>query len=213
MQKSNVVTTFRVVHLLTFVILFFTACQYSLEKVEKKDDKGNIVERFTIDPKTRLKQGAYQRLFAQTGGVYELSQYDKGVPTGEQKLFYESGKVAEIRHLDAAGHYSGPYQAFFEDGKPKAAGQYVNNAMQGEWLNYHPNGQLKERVQFNNNIENGIFVEYHPNGKIAAKGTYLDGDHEQGALEIFDTTGTLIKKMNCEMGVCHTIWAKDSLVK
>ena len=49
-------------------------------------------------------------------------------------------------------------------------------------------------------------MEYFRNGNLKAEGSYLDGDNEHGLLKLYDETGRLIRKMECEQGVCRTFW-------
>ena len=45
--------------------------------------------------------------------------------------------------------------------------------------------------------------------KTKAAGNYLAGDNEHGELKLFDENGELIKKMNCNNGLCQTSWTKE----
>ena len=98
---------------------------------------------------------------------------------------------------------------YFESGQIKQEGVYKNGETIGEWKGYYENGQLKEIVTYSKNLENGPFKEYYKNGKLKTEGTYRDGDNEDGLLKEYDETGTLIKKKECKMGVCNTIWSKE----
>ena len=81
--------------------------------------------------------------------------------------------------------------------------------MYGEWKRYYPNGQLMEVVTFAENAENGPFVEYYKNGNKKAEGTYRNGE-ENGLLKKFSLAGEHIRSMNCEDGICRTIWKADN---
>jgi len=82
-----------------------------------------------------------------------------------------------------------------------------------KWKRYYDSGELMEIVNFVENEENGPFVEYYKNGNKKATGNYLDGDNEHGELELFDEQGELIKKMNCNKGICRTSWTKEADTK
>ena len=66
-----------------------------------------------------------------------------------------------------------------------------------------------EEVSFQDNQENGPFTEYHENGQLKAEGYYQEGDNEHGLLKIYDKQGELVKTMNCQHGVCRTVWEKN----
>ncbi|MEM1220411.1 MAG: hypothetical protein AAGH79_15925, partial [Bacteroidota bacterium] len=83
------------------------------------------------------------------------------------------------------------------------------NVMDGVWKNFYPDGQVAAVTTFANNEENGPFEEYYRNGKMAAKGSYVGGEFEQGVLELFAEDGSLQKKMECERGICRTVWTAE----
>ena len=188
------------------VVLSFCACN-GLKTVEKKDEQGHVLERYTIDPKTQAKQGLCETFYPE-GQKASESSYVNGVLQGRKTLFYPDGKVQQYQNFDKNGVISGEYQSFHENGQLKAVGQYSGGAMNGTWHFYYATGQLKETVYFVNNEENGFFMEYHENGQIAAEGTYKN-NLEEGLLKTYDINGQCIKQMMCQAGVCQTIWKKD----
>ena len=104
----------------------------------------------------------------------------------------------------------GEFKKYFDSGVLKVEGNYVENYMEGSWRVYYPSGQLKEDVTFSKNIENGPFIEYHENGNLKAEGNYLNGDFEHGELKLYNKGGELEKIMDCNAGICHTRWKKES---
>ncbi len=144
------------------------------------------------------------------GSIMEEATFKNGKMNGERILYDSAGHIVSKEFI-VNDLFEGPYTSYYSNGQIKSQGQYKNNEMSGTWSFYYPSGQLKEEVEFENNKENGPFVEYHKNGKISAKGNYLDGDQEHGLLQLYDSTGTLERKMNCTHGICKTIWTPDSL--
>ncbi|MEM9991980.1 MAG: hypothetical protein AAF738_09455, partial [Bacteroidota bacterium] len=137
------------------------------------------------------------------------SSYLADTLQGERKLYYADGGVHYLeRYKD--GQYHGKYEAFHPNGQLALVGNYVQNMMQGEWIGYYENGQMKERVQFEDNLENGAFTEWYENGNRKATGTYSGGDKEHGELFLYDETGILTRKMNCEHGRCATTWKRPA---
>lgn len=189
------------------LILLFFACGET-ERIKVRDEQGNIIEDYWRNKTDFGKQGLYVAFYPE-GGKEEEANYVRDTLDGERKIYYPNGQVQIIEHYQM-GLFQGVYQAFYESGKLELEGNYVDNVMMGSWKRYYENGQLLEDVQFENNEENGPFIEYHENGKLKTKGAYKDGDHEHGLLEMYDTTGLLERKMNCDMGVCHTIWLRDT---
>lgn len=191
--------------LLGIVLLSF-GCKNGLETVETKDDFGYLI-KYTRSKKDFAKEGLYVKLNPD-GSKYEEAQYKADLLHGERKIYGESGNV-EILENYLAGKFEGSYQQFYENGKLQLEGLYVNNLATGDWKKYYKSGQLMEIVAMKDNMENGRFIEYHENGNLKTEGTYLDGDNEHGELKLYNEAGKLIKKMNCERGICRTSWEKE----
>ena len=187
-------------------LLMFTACTQLL-KIEQKDEEGNVFERYSVHKETNQKEGLYERFYAD-GTVEEEATYIHDTLDGPRKLFHPNGQLAIIENY-SMGQFVGAYESFYEDGAPEITGQYLENVMDGVWKNFYPDGQVAAVTTFADNQENGPFEEYYRNGKMAAKGTYLEGEFEQGVLELFAEDGSLQKKMECQRGICRTVWTAE----
>ena len=181
-------------------------CGSGLEMVTNKSTSGKIKEQYTINPKTKEKEGLYKS-FDSEGAIIEEATYKANLLNGERRIYYENGNVQSLETF-VAGEHQGRYLSFYDSGKIELQGDYLDGKMEGEWKAYYPNGQLKEIVQFRINNENGAFIEYYEHGKLKAECNYLDGDNEDGLLKLYDEKGELERKMKCEKGVCRTIWSK-----
>ncbi|MBI1227678.1 MAG: hypothetical protein GC192_20760 [Bacteroidetes bacterium] len=190
----------------SFAILFLAACS-NFDTVEKKDENGKLLEKYTINKKTKKKEGEYFAFYP-NGQKLEESFYLNDSLNGERKLYHENGQLESIT-THANGMFEGKYQKFDENGKLLNEGQYVNNEMSGVWKKWFDTGELAEEVTFVANLENGPFKEYFKNGKIKTEGIYVEGDNEQGELKIYDEEGELEKKMYCEFGICAETWSKE----
>ena len=191
---------------LVFVVFAFSNCS-NVDVVENKDEAGRIIERYTVDKKTRLKDGLHETFYV-GGSKSEESNYKNGMLKGEQIFYYENGQIQEVRNFDKEGNFSGVYKSYHETGKLKSEGQYINGSMSGKWKFFYRTGNIKEIVHFRDNVENGPFVEYYENGKISAEGTYVN-ELEHGVLKKYNDKGELTSQMQCEDGVCHTVWKSD----
>jgi antitoxin component YwqK of YwqJK toxin-antitoxin module len=187
-----------------FILIPLCSCN-NVNIVENKNEAGQLVERYAVDPKTKLKEGLHNTFFAENGGKCEESNYKAGVLRGEQIFYYENGQVKERRNFDENGSFTGIFKSYFDNGHLKSEGQYDNGAMDGKWKFFFKSGNIKEIIFYKNNVENGAFIEYHENGKIAAEGTYLN-ELENGVLKIYDEKGTLTMQKQCENGICRTTW-------
>jgi antitoxin component YwqK of YwqJK toxin-antitoxin module len=180
--------------------------------VEKKSPEGLLIERYAvINVKGQeVKHGKYER-FDEQGKLAEQSTYDHGKLNGIRNL-YQSG-ILESEETRVNDQFNGPYKAYHPNGKLKMEANYIKDVITGNVKVYYPSGTLKEIVRFADNVEDGPFTEYFENGKIKAEGTYKqsDGAVEDGELKLYDTTGMMIRIMNCELGKCTTKWVKDSI--
>lgn len=200
-----------------YFVLFFVctlmACSSDLETVESKDELGYTI-KFTRSKKDFSKQGVYTKLFP-NGGLYEQANYVNDTLHGERKLFYENGNIEVLENYNM-GKFISPYKSYFENGNLQQEGFYENNIAVGEWKKYYGNNQLMEVVTLVENEENGPFKEFYENGNKKAEGEYKGFDtdmnrpREHGLLLMYDESGTLTRKMNCNMGICRTIWTLEN---
>ncbi len=180
-----------------------TTGQSSLPQAVDSTDEYGYQHRFFIDT-AGLLTGAYERHSAE-GILIEEAFYRQGQLDSLRVLFYEKGDTQVVEHY-RLGQFEGEYRYYYENGQLQLVGNYVDGAMEGKWRKYYDDGTLMETVTFRDNEENGPFVEYYPNGNLKAEGAYLQGDFEQGELKLYDEEGRLIRKMQCEKGICRTTW-------
>ncbi len=191
----------------TLFILIALSCN-RVKVIEIKNDQGVLIERITTNLRDtgRLKDGFYEK-FDELGRLLESANYKDGKLDGERKI-YEKGLLYSLENYKM-DLFDGPYKVFYPNGQLQLECQYINNEMSGTLKAYYPGGQLKEIVQMNGSQEKGPFEEYYENGKIKAQGSYKNGPNEDGLLNLYDSLGTLIKKMNCKEGICSTIWSTE----
>ena len=174
-----------------------------LEKVENEDEFG-YVEQFFRRKDDYAREGSYEK-YSPEGALVEKATYINDTINGTRIIFSEKGDT-QIVETYKMGVFNGPFIAYHEKGGKELIGHYENDVMVGVWEKYYPGGALFEKVNFKNNQENGPFVEYYENGNLKAEGEYLDGDNEHGLLRLYNDKGELIKKMECDKGICKTIW-------
>ena len=185
------------------IIIGLTSCGNST--IEEFDDEGRLVA--TYETKDELKHGSYVG-YHPDGSIFEESTYLNGEVHGIRNLYYEGSKKLQTMETYDHGIMSGLFEEYHLNGQVSFTGLYVDNAMDGVWKKYNEGGQLLEEVSFKDSEENGPFKEYHLNGQLAAEGAYLNGDNEHGPLKMYDEQGQLVKEMNCDRGICRTVWAK-----
>ncbi len=200
-------------YLLFLAISFIFSCSGNLESIETKDEHGYTI-KYTRNKDDFSKQGLYTSSYP-SGKKYETANYIRDTLHGERLVYYENGNV-EILETYEMGKFTSPYKRFFENGQVQQEGNYDNNIAVGEWKKYYENGQLEEIVTLADNEENGPFKEYYENGNLKAEGNYMGFDEvssrprEHGLLKMYNEEGTLIKKMDCNLGICRTTWTLES---
>lgn len=188
------------------MVIFCLGCGPQI--VQEFDDLGNLISKYEVNSNSQVKHGNYIGYHA-NGDIFEECIYVDGQLNGQRVLYYENGNKQAIEHYQS-DLLQGAYEEYYSNGQLSFTGSYKNNEMEGLWIKYDEEGNLAEKVHFENNEENGPFKEYHPNGKLAAEGSYLGGDFEHGELRIYDEQGVLVKRMECDKGVCRTTWTLDS---
>lgn len=179
---------------------------FSLETVKEKDPDGNLLQ-FTRRDSDGLKEGVFIKTSLK-GLKLEEANYHQGKLHGNRVLYYPSGDTLILETYED-NVFQGPYKSFYPSGKLKLLCHYENNNIEGKWLQYYESGQIKEEVIFTANSENGPFKEYHPNGQLSVEGAYKDGDNEHGPLKFYDEQGQHYKTMECNMGICRTVWSLE----
>ena len=199
--------THRLVFFFLMVSLLLGCSGSQLETVEVETEDG-YVEKYSRNKTDFAREGLYSKINS-AGITVEEATYKRDTLHGYRILYSEKGdtQVVETYKL---GLFSGPYKSFYENGQLELEGMYEGNMMGGEWRRYYDTGELMEVVTFRENEENGPFIEYFRNGNLKAEGHYLNGDNEHGELKLYNEKGELIRKMNCEHGVCRTSWKAES---
>lgn len=174
-----------------------------LEQVREKNSYGHY-EVYTQTKDTKVKNG-YYTVVTENGQMIEKSFYVNDTLDGYRILYFENGNTQVVEHYKE-GNFHGDFLSYFPGNKLQTRGRYEDNKMVGDWKYFYKDGRLKEVVQFNENMENGPFIEYHKNGQLKARGTYYEGDKRHGLLELFNESGELIEKQNCNYGKCKSFW-------
>ena len=186
-------------------IVLLISCANSSNSIVLKDENGIVIEKYETTGDS-IRSGLSQK-FDASGNLKSSEFYKNGMLHGERTIFYPSGEKQIVEHYQN-GNFDGPYLYYFKAGQIELEGQYADNEMIGNWKRYYENGQLQEIVRFEHNEEQGPFIEYYENGNLKAEGQYYHGDNEHGLLKLYDESGELYRKMECDSGKCHTIWKR-----
>ncbi len=183
----------------------------SLEVMRVKNDAGQVIEEYEMDKIRKLKHG-YEKTFYTNGQLMIARNYALGQAEGKEVSYYETGQI-QSEVFNQQNRRNGAFRHYHPNGKLAQEGVYKNDGIEGVLKVYYDTGSLKETLNYKEGKENGEFIEYNLNGSLKAKGNYLtneeDKEVENGLLELYDDTGKLSSKMDCEMGVCYTVWTVE----
>lgn len=119
--------------------------------------------------------------------------------------------------LLTAVSFSQVKKTYFDNGKLKSVGEYVNGEKNGTWKVYYESGQLRSIMNFENGERNGEFKSYHENGELSiiglqekgmniGKWKYYDEDGDiQVIQEDIKNTDSLLSKTYHKNGQLYSI--------
>ena len=122
-----------------------------------------------------------------------------------QTLIYKNDiKIAE-GIIDTALQYQGEWTFYFESGKLKGKGKYVDNLKVGEWVYYYENGVLEQKGTYKKGKPINDWNWYHPNEKLKRNEFYINGLIEGESIE-YDSTSVVVSKGNYIAGRREGDW-------
>ena len=176
-----------------------------------KNDSGKVVEEYQMDSVRKIKHG-YEKIYDNAGKLTSERNYKMGQAEGAEVFYHTNGQV-KSQIVNNNNRRNGAFKHFYENGQLEQEGVYKDDGIEGVLNVYYQSGKPKETLNFKNGDANGSFVEYNENGSLKAKGSYISNANgeelEQGLLELYNDKGELKSKMNCETGVCRTIWTVE----
>lgn len=117
--------------------------------------------------------------------------YDYNYPYNLQKLYnavngqmwlieayYPNGQLqTKYNDTTVSGQTYKYFKEYFENGKIKATGFYLNGEQQsGTWTNYYENGKTESIANYSNGKLDGNYKYFHDNGQLWTERIYKDGD-------------------------------------
>ena len=89
----------------------------------------------------------------------------------------KEGKVIEKNNY-LMGRKNGPSESFYQNGKLKAVGKYVDNIREGSWSWFRPSGSLHRRGQFLSGKWDGVWEWFDENGNKTMLKSYKSGKQQ-----------------------------------
>lgn len=114
-----------------------------------------------------LKKGSIKTVYNSVGQITEKSIYVQNFRY-KQTLYFEGTKtIKQECTRGMAEFFYDSYKTYYENGKPKVTGQFVDTIRNGTWTYYYEDGSIEA-------IENlTIYIEKYPNGTTKVRGGQL----------------------------------------
>jgi len=146
------------------------------------------------------EQIGYWQYFNPTNGAISSKAHfnDKGERHGESKWYYNDGKIKEVgNYVD--GKAEGVVLNYYENGALEYEIPYVNDTINGEVKEYTKSGCLASQMNFVNGKRNGLSKYYYLNGDLHYETTFIDNDRDSVFIEYYHD-GSISMKYSMKKG-------------
>lgn len=112
----------------------------------------------------------------------------KSVQNGIVKLYYENGKLREVKTI-RGGRLNGVSRQLYPDGILKGEYTYKDGVLDGISKDYYRDGVLSAVRNFKDGRKEGISRNYYENGNLFLESSYKNGLLDGASIE-YDKSGT-----------------------
>lgn len=134
------------------------------------------------------KDGNWRKLDS-LGKVQYEGQFRHGVPYGEFRYYYDTGKTRTISQITDDGSSSKTIN-FHPNGMKMAEGNYVRKLKEGEWTYYDEQGVMISKETYVAGKKNGLASTYYNDGKLLEE-KHFEAGVEVGPWKQFFTDGVI----------------------
>jgi len=183
------------------LLLHCTDLAFGQDTINAIDSRGNKV--------------GFWRKFDSSGNKTYEGHFKNGIPIGEFRYFYRSGKVKALSIYYDNGKRARSI-SYFPGGMKMAAGNYLNEKKDSIWQffsqidgillseeeykaglktglskTYFLQGGIAGISTWKDGIRDGLWEEYYSDGKVKLRGTFRNNEKE-GPIEAFYSSGKLL---------------------
>lgn len=137
------------------------------------------------------------------GPVRASVRFDEGGNLAEAELFKGEVRISTMRF--ARGEPSGPYRAYFPDGRLREEGRFAHGVREGPWAAWHPNGNIRSRRNYELGRLHGLQQVYCDNGQLWLEYGMERGEYE-GAHKTWYPDGALKASGSMHQGIIRGEW-------
>jgi len=180
-------------HTLLLLALILTTAQANLGTFDKQG-------RF-IYPATNKPYTGNLDIINNDWGVDAVEfnkDYVDGVLHGNEKVFYQSGKLKSLGHFNK-GVLVGTVELYYEDGSIQARVNFNNGIKQGRAISYYPDGSKQLEQLFVDGKLDGLHRTWYENGNVMKSIPYSKG-MVHGTLETYYESGGVFEEVEYNFG-------------
>ena len=174
-----------------FLISILTIAQANLGSLDKE---GRFIYPETNKPYT----GNLDVLNNDWGKVEFSKDYLNGHLHGNEKVFYQSGRLKSLGHFNK-GVLTGTVELYYEDGSIQARVNFNNGIKQGRAISYYPDGSKQLEQLFVDGKLDGLHRTWHENGNVMKSIPYSNG-MVQGTLKTYYESGGVFEEVEYNFG-------------
>ena len=126
----------------------------------------------------------------------------------ENKRLYNNG--APHVELDENGDRQGKCLFYYENGIKKWEGQYKDDIVEGELIQYREDGKIKSKETFVNEEMRGYYEYYNKDGKLRQSG-YIKNHKKEGEIISYWENGEVQSIENFKNGLRHGLLKRYTL--
>jgi len=174
-----------------FLISILTIAQANLGSLDKE---GRFIYPETNKPYT----GNLDVLNNDWGKVEFSKDYLNGHLHGNEKVFYQSGRLKSLGHFNK-GVLTGTVELYYEDGSIQARVNFNNGIKQGRAISYYPDGSKQLEQLFVDGKLDGLHRTWYENGNVMKSIPYSKG-MVHGTLETYYESGGVFEEVEYNFG-------------
>ena len=123
----------------------------------------------------QLKDSIWNYYSYYSQALMYAENYINGIKEGESKIFYTSGKVAELQY-------------------------WKDNLKQGRWFQYYEDSSILKESDYRNDTLTGNYTIYDTDGRKVIEGKYIDGKRD-GPWSFYNQDGELEYQLKYKNGL------------
>lgn len=167
---------------------------------------------------SEIKDGNGLRAIFGKEQVVEMHEYQKGMLSGEIKVFTKDNQLKQVYHVKDQMK-NGEEIEYHSNTKPKLVINWVKGTIQGVVKTWYENGTQESQREMSENLKNGhltawykdsslMMIEEYDHGKLQKGEYYKKGERTavsqveagSGVATIYDADGNFIRKVNYKNG-------------